>query len=186
MSVYNLGLRTAPQEQRLFTSYQVGALVATPGVIKDEANSLNADVKQADAEFGAIRNAWGVVRDADLPPHLMVMDLWWHSNWVPFMKEWTNFWEDHGNKWGLANWYHNFWGASWEKVQEYRAKLLALRQSARDVGFVLHGPDPAQPKEGPFSTAARELWRMVKVLLYAGLAIAAGVLLWKFYQARGA
>lgn len=186
MSTYKLGLQTTAQPSLLLKSnYQVGALVATPGTIKDEANDLNAEVLQMDNELGAVRSAWGTVRDADLPPREHQMDLWWHNNWLPFLTEWNKFWQDHGNTWGPVNWYHNFWGASWEKVQEYRARLIALRNSAKDIGFGFTGPDPAPPKEGPFSSAIQELWKMVKMLIYAGLAIAAGVLVWKFYQARG-
>lgn len=182
MSLYTRGLavRPASQEQRPWANYHVGALIATPGTIKAETNQLNAEVAALDKELGAIRASWGTVRDVDLPEPQATMDRWWHANWVPFLAEWDKFWQTHGNTWGLANWYHNFWGSTWEKVQDYRRRLIELRRSAAQVGYTFVGPEPTAPKEGWASAAAGEVWGLVKVLFWAGLLIVGGIVIFKF------
>lgn len=176
MSFYRQGLALAAPQKQL---YAVGALIATPGAIKDETNTLNTEVHQMDSELGAVRASWGTVRDADLPPQQMVMDQWWHATWVPFLQDWDKFWQVHGNHWGLANVYHNFWGSTWEKVQEYRARLITLRASARKVGYNLVGPEPTNPKQGWVTRATCEMWSLAKLVIYLAIAAGLGFAIWK-------
>lgn len=153
MSNYQLGLTVGAARYPERFAYErglvVGATIATPGYIKAEANSLNTEVRAMDAELGAVRSSWGLTRDADLSPQQRVMDTWWNAAWVPFFREWSSFWELHGNTWGAANWYHNFWGSVYDSIQDFRRRLVDLRQSAEAAGYLFLTPSPTPPKDNP-------------------------------------
>ncbi len=171
MSIYKTGLTVVPATHFHRRGTVVGLAVATPGAIRDEANQMNSEVHTMDLELGRTRSSW----PAKLNATQAIQDAWWSANWVPFFSEWSKYWEDHGNTWGLVNWYHNFWGSSWETIQDFRKRLVSLRESAKLVGYGFTGPEPTPPKEGPLDGATSELWRMVKFLIYAAVVVVGGV-----------
>jgi len=178
MTSYHRGLsepiRIASQE-RYALGLRVGApLVATPGAIKDAAIRLDTDVQTMDIELGKERVAWTV----DLTEQQRAMDQWWNEAWVPFYREWSEWFADHGQTWGLRNWFENFWGSSWDQVQTFREKLISLRRSAESVGFGFIAPEPAPPEVSPWSA----LFRFLKTAFWIVVIVGSGFLLVHFLE----
>lgn len=170
-------VRTAPQKHLYRTGMVVGApLVATPGAIKEEAQSLDAEMRAMDDELGAERTKWPI----QLTEQQKVMDTWFNTVWLPFWKSWNSFFDDHGNKWGLLNWWHNFWGSAWDQVQDYRRRLAEMRVSAEAAGYRFQAPAPTAPKEHPISAPLGELWGTIKVLIWVGVIFIGATILYRF------
>jgi len=66
----------------------------------------------------------------------------YHAVWRPLMNEWLEFREAHG---------HSFWqnlplSGAWDRVQDFRARLLRVRERAREHKLDLMTIDPSPPK----------------------------------------
>lgn len=173
MNAYEAGLGQASDH---WGTPHVGALVATPGYIRDQANSLNGEIDSMDKEMGAERGSWETTA---LPIDKQKMDDWWNNTWVPFFAEWRKWWEDHGNSGFFGTVTSNFWGSSWDELQKWRAKFIATRTSAKSVGYNFTSPEPAGPDESPWKSGIQELWDTVKLVIYAGIFLIGGYLIIK-------
>lgn len=203
MGYYSVGLSVTPQEQGWYRrGVAVGALIATPGNISDEANRLNSDVESMDAQMSAERRSWNppgvVVQEGTdivvfapegsgkspgdsmaLTPQQQAMDRWYDTVWSPWKAEWAEFHRVHGTSWGFRKIWENFWGSTWEEVQDFRKALIDMRASAERVGYTFIGPKPAEPKKPPIDEAVSELWKLFKTILYVGIALTAGYAIWR-------
>lgn len=62
--------------------------------------------------------------------------------WRPLMDEWGKFYLEH---------HDSFWqnlplGGAWDRAQDFRSRLVKLRDQARKERFALQTPDPTPPK----------------------------------------
>jgi len=178
MNYYDRGLSTpmriASQEQYAIGLHVGAPLVATPGAIKDAAIRLDTDVQAMDTELGKERVTW----TTQLTEQQQVMDKWWTEAWVPFYHEWSEWFADHGQTWGLRNWWENFWGSSWDEVQKFRERLITLRHSAENVGFGFITPEPAPPETSPWTA----LFKFLKTAFWIVVIIGGGFLLVRFLE----
>ncbi len=164
MSLYNLGLAVPTRSSSPYVEgVAVGALVVTPGAIKDEAIALNADVETLAAEVSRSR---GLGADGRPLPVSADQEAWFQGTWTPFFVAWRHWFEDHGATWGLRNVVENFWGSTWEEAQDWRKKLIDVRKSARDVGIILLSPEPAKPKVGWLDQLGSDLRTLIKTILW--------------------
>lgn len=142
----------------------VGAWIATPGFIRDEVKSLNTEIYTMERELGEARLAWNAANSESVDTWPVMV--WYDAVWLPFLHEWDAFYTDHGKKVGLANWYHNFWGSTWTRTQDFRKRLIDLRKSAETMGATFTAPVPTPPKEGWLDTAGNavgDVWMMLKI-----------------------
>lgn len=106
---------------------------------------------------------------------------------VPFLKDWNQFSWNHTHGWRkfADNWI-TFGGlSSWNSVNEYRQRLLDIRDSAEKI-INFTSPRPAGPsvsypeKAGEAAAGAiREVWKVLKwVLIIAIAAIGGSILLY--------
>ncbi len=151
----------------------IGAWIATPGFLKEETQRLNAQVKALDVELGRTRALW----KAELTPEQAKQDQWWSANWVPFIIAWQRFYDEHGGQSGLWNVAANFWGTpTWDGLNAFKARLIALRDSAMAAGFGVVGPLPTAPSLGWLDETVKGIGSFLKtafyVLLFGGLAVA--------------
>lgn len=166
---YSAGLRVG-------SSLQVGALIATPGYIHDLIAALDKDVAIADREIA--RNAglpgYGGQPDAKLQS-------WWRLVWLPFMKAWTDFRDDH------RHWYDNMWGSVVDTTNKFRKQLIELRISAGQQGAHFDSPTPDKPEQGWMQDLGEQLTgvgKFIKNVVYALLIIGGAVVLYKFVLLR--
>ncbi len=191
MSVYQLGLAVSgvrvPNNSAYNRGLVVGIDIATPGRIKDEAISLNTEVQAMAIELGNERSSWGLVSDDQLDEKRKAMDVWWKAVWSPFYVEWTKFYDAHGGTWGLRNWYENFWGSSWEAVQQYRQRLLDLRLSAEQIGYYFRAPLPTAPKEsdGVMGSLGKALSEFLSKLVWVVVLVGGMFVIYKLIPAGG-
>jgi len=158
---------------------RIGApLVATPGAIRDEVQTINTEVRSMDEELGAERRTW-LVLTGDLSDKQKVMDSWFNSVWLPFFVEWNGFFSGHGDS-GAWVWLSNLWGSTWSQAQDYRRRLGVLRRSAETAGYGFQSPPPEPPKEHPLAKPLLELGGILKTVLWASVILAGGLLLLKF------
>lgn len=103
----------------------VGALIVTPGAIKDEIETVNAGVKQLDSDIMSSK-----VRDA------------FKKAWRLFASEWQRF---YASKQG---WWARSWGSTWEKAVDYRKRVDEWRTAFQREGGQSTGPTLNVPVKG--------------------------------------
>lgn len=80
--------------------------------------------------------------------------------WRPLLDEWTKFHLEHRDSF----WQNLPFGGSWDRAQEFRARLVKIREEAKREKFRLQTPDPTPPKTGDLDV------RKIAVVAGAGLA----------------
>lgn len=188
MSLYNVGCMVPTSHHALEkqsyaaglhvgSNLQVGALVATPGFISDLIHQLDAEVRAHDTEIArqaGLPGYGGGTQDADKMT-------FWRQTWVPFMKAWTDFRDDH------THWYNNMWGATVDTCNKFRQRLIDIRANAEKAGFSFGTPTPRAPDEGWMSDFGNQLsgiGKFVKNVVYVLLVLAGGFLVYKFVLLR--
>lgn len=136
----------------------IGALIATPGYIKDQIESLNNDMVMTDGEI------WAFVQPRGKGP---MMD-WYMSSWSPFYDSWRKFREDKSGT--LAR----MWGSVLETNNQYRARLIDMRSSFKAIGGALVGPEPKAPEPGWIDTLGQGIGGMVTIVKVLLVAVVAG------------
>lgn len=63
--------------------------------------------------------------------------------WRPLLDEWTQFHLEHHDSF----WQNLPFGGAWDRVQDFRARLLKIREQARKDSFKLQTPDPVPKAE---------------------------------------
>ena len=174
MSIYKVGL-CCPTVGHAFEKqeYQIGALVATPGFIRDQVNALNAEIMAHDRD---------IAKQAGLPgfggepnPEL---ENWWRANWIPFMESWSRFRNEH------QSWTSNLWGSTLESVNGFRNRLIDMRKAAEKAGFEFGAATPRPPEEGwmaDLASGIAGIGRFVRNVVYVLLALAGGWLVYKAF-----
>lgn len=129
----------------------VGALLVTPGAIKDELETVSSGIKQLDAEITA-----STVRES------------FKKSWRLFVDEWQRFHQSKQGFWGRT------WGATMEKLSEYKKRVDEWR-----AGFLREGGQSSTPNlnvpEPPTSGRGLQWW-LVGGLLVGGAAVGSKVL----------
>lgn len=146
--------------------YQVGALIATPGFIRDQVMALDTEILATD------RDIWDDVQ----PQGQGSLMAWYMESWAPFTAEWAKFRERH------SGWLDNFWGSTLDTVNQYRVRLRDLRASYKSQGGDLVSPEPRAPEQGWFDAtrdAVAGIGKFVKNVIYVLLALAGGYVLYK-------
>ena len=115
--------------------------------------------------------------------------------WLPTATQWNAYYD---SQWSFINSliragsiYINT--GVWDTLQGYRKRLVAIRSKAIENGFSFVGPEPTAPKENIIQSAASalkapvgEIWRVVKIILYAGLVIIGIIVLKGFWIGKSA
>jgi hypothetical protein len=63
--------------------------------------------------------------------------------WRPLMDEWTQFHLEHHDSF----WQNLPFGGAWDRVQDFRARLIKIREQARKESFKLQTPEPTVKTE---------------------------------------
>ena len=175
MNHYRMGLIVVPhnqhaalEKQAYRTGVQVGALIATPGFIKDQVNQLDGEFHTTDTEV------WTAASALKSGP----LYQWYLSTWAPLMDSWRHFHDQH------QGFFDNFWGSTMDNVNDYKTKLIAARNSFRNIGGALTSPDPTPPAEGwmaELGHAITGVGHFVKNVTYVLLFAAGAFILYKVY-----
>jgi hypothetical protein len=107
---------------------------------------------------------------------------------VPFLKDWNKFSYDHTHGWRkFGDNFITFGGLSaWNSLNQYRQRILDIRQAAEAQGFELQSPQPAGPSVNMIELLARqaalasqEIWKVLKIVIIIGaIAIGVGLILY--------
>jgi hypothetical protein len=160
----------------------VGASIwQTPGGVVSELESINSDFVVFASEFEGFLKMCGY--PAKVEPVLRPLVQLFEHVWTPLLKEWRAFFTDH------HSWLGNLWWNHSPEAERYQAKLVEVRARAKELGMNPMSPTPApfgpsilfDPGRNVFDRAAdgaqhalADVWDVVKIALYAGVAIAGG------------
>lgn len=104
---------------------------------------------------------------------------WYHSMLVPVLDEWQ--------KWKsgeLGSWWSR-WATSWDTIESWKNRLIAIRKAAEDAGFRMNSPAitplPTTKLEDA-GAAAGSLFHWIKIVVLAALGIGAGVLIIQLWR----
>lgn len=125
----------------------VGALIVTPGAMKDELETVQAGVRQLDADIMSSKT-----RDA------------FKKAWQIFAGEWKRFYDSHQS---LTS---RLWHATYEKTIEYRKRLDEWRNALQREGVQSTGPLLAVPQP-PAPSGSSLKWWAIGGLVVAGTVI---------------
>lgn len=130
----------------------VGALIVTPGAIKDELETVNAGVRQLDAEING-SNVRGAFK----------------NTWRMFAGEWAQFYKSKQGFWGRT------WGSTMTKALEYKKRVdewrsAYIREGGQSAGPTLNVPRPPADRDGGVK------WWLVGGLLAGGAIVGVKVL----------
>jgi hypothetical protein len=64
--------------------------------------------------------------------------------WRPLMNEWIRFHEAHHDSF----WQNLPFGGAWDRVQDFRSRLIKVRDEAKKENFRLQTPDPVMKTDG--------------------------------------
>ncbi len=160
----------------------VGASIwQTPGGVVSELERINSDFVVFTHEFEGFLNKRGY--PGKVEPVLGPLVELFQNVWTPLLQEWRRFFEK--NK----GWWDNFWWNHAPEAERYQAQLVEVRARAKELGMNPMSPTPAQfapsllfdPQRNVFDRVAdgtqhalADVWTVVKIALYAGVAIAGG------------
>ena len=166
---------TGQSDGNAFSYYKQGAAVggpwvATPAFMRDEmlrvlgeATSIGKDINLARANACAIPGGLDLSNRGNNP--CGILNAFIENTWSPFLFELHDFVNKH------RAWHSRLWGALYTETQEYRKRLIALREKAISLGVKTTAPAPTLPPK----PAIEELGAFVKTVLYF---IVGGVLIW--------
>jgi hypothetical protein len=134
----------------------------TPGDVEDELNQLHNEIMQFGQEVRDqifTHGTWnflpGVTSQNPLYKYFLTV-------WEPFINGWLAF---RGEKIDIPLQTLPLSG-TWDRIQDYRKKLIDIRKIFMDLGFSVVGPDPLNPRKDPsLFDPAREIWKVVKVVI---------------------
>jgi hypothetical protein len=161
---------------------QVGASIwQTPGGVQSELERINSDFTVFASEFEGFVKTRGY--PTKIEPSLRPLVELFDYVWTPLLKEWRAFFEK--NK----GWWDNFWWNHAPEGEQFSAQLVTVRARANELGMTPNSPAPTpfapsilfDPQRNVFDrvsdgaqTALADVWQVVKIALYAGVAIAGG------------
>ena len=157
----------------------VGASIwQTPGGVQSEFERINTDFVVFGRDFEGFLKA-NVPSKGSLQP---LVDLY-HNVWAPLLQAWQAFFA--ANK----GWWDNFWWNHAPEAEAYSDQLVEVRARAKQLGMDVSSPTPTHfapsllldPRHNVFDSlgdgaqhALTDLWGVVKIALYAALAIGGG------------
>lgn len=140
--------------------------VATPSYIKEQIESLATDA--ASLQISGLK-AITLAKNAGLD--VSTMQAFQTGSIDPLVTTILSFAANHDH------WYNNLWGSTLETVNDYKAKLVATWDAAKDYGIDLSGvARPQEPRDfgdDSLGKPAAELWKAGKFIIYAGIVIIA-------------
>jgi hypothetical protein len=158
---------------------EVGASIwQTPGGVQSELERINTDF----VVFG--RELEGFLK-SNVPTKgslQSLVDLYNHV-WTPLLQGWQVFFEKY------KGWWDNFWWNHAPEAEMYADQLVEVRARAKQLGMDVSSPTPTHfapslvldPRHNVFDSLGdgaqhvlTDLWGVVKVALYAALAISGG------------
>jgi hypothetical protein len=165
----------------------------TPGDVENEIDQLHSEYMQfqqqlqnqvyltssearmAGLGYGAapeeIKQGKGYVPEGTFARPGVSPDLltWSRDAFSPFGKAWLAFRSEHKD----IPWQNLPLSGTWDRIQDFRQKLINLRASAISRGFkIAKGTEPMDPRKDPsFTDAFKALGDVAKYALYGGLAI---------------
>jgi hypothetical protein len=161
---------------------RVGAAIwQTPGGVVAELERINSDFVVFGAEFDAFLQSRGYPSTVatSLRPVVTLYEL----TWLPLSKQWREFFGKHSSWWGNVWWNHA------PEAEQFHGQLAEVRKRALELGVPLNSPEPTlfspsllfDPRHNVWDDAAKgaksglaDVWKVLKVALYAGVAIAGG------------
>jgi hypothetical protein len=149
--------------------------------VQSELERINTDFVVFGREFEGFLKS-NVPAKGSLQP---LVDLF-HNVWTPLLQGWQAFFERN------RGWWDNFWWNHAPEAETYADQLVEVRARAKQLGMDVSSPTPTHfapsllldPRHNVFDSigdgaqhALTDLWGVVKVALYAALAITGGYVL---------
>ena len=160
----------------------VGASIwQTPGGVQAELERINGDFEVFEHELRGFLKSRGYP-DQVVPALRRLVELF-ENVWTPLLKEWQAFFA--ANK----GWWDNFWWNHAPEAEAYSDQLVEVRARAKQLGMDVSSPTPTHfapsllfdPRHNVIDSigdgaqkAMTDLWGVVKIALYAALAITGG------------
>ena len=154
----------------------IGApLIATPAYMRDEmfrvlgeATSLGRDIETTRANACALP---GGSRDFSSVGDSLCSKLnrFVTNTWSPFLLELNAFVNKH------RPWHARLWGSLYTEIQEYRKRVIALREQAISIGVGVTAPAPTLPPK----PAIEQIGDTLKTILYF---VVGGLLIWLVFN----
>ena len=151
-----------------------GPWIATPAFMLDEmkrlvgeANSIGKDIVAARDRACAIPTGLDLSNRGDNPCGRL--NTFIENAWSPFLFELKEFVLSH------KAWHERLWGALYTEIQEYRKRVIALREKAISLGVETTAPAPTLPPK----PAIEELGAFIKTVLYF---LVGGTLIWLVFK----
>lgn len=160
----------------------VGASIwQTPGGVVSELERINGDFVVFEHEFGGFLKNRGY--PGKVVPSLRPLVELFEDVWTPLLKEWRAFFEKHDSWLGNLMWNHA------PEAEAYSDQLVEVRARAKQLGMDVSSPTPTHfapslvldPRHNVIDSlgdgaqkAMTDLWGVVKIALYAALAISGG------------
>ncbi len=160
----------------------VGAAIwQTPGGVVAELERINSDFVVFGSEFDAFLQSRGY--PSNVPSSLRPLVALYEFTWAPLSKQWREFFDKHKSWWGNVWWNHA------PEAEQFHSQLAEVRKRAQALGMPLSSPAPTlfgpsllfDPQHNLWDRAAdgaqhalADVWKVLKVALYAGVAIAGG------------
>lgn len=177
--------------------------VAGLGILSNiygEMDEIDAEMKRFQDEFQAQvpKDSFSIVNNSIIiKPEYLNNDKvrFFALIWTPFILQWKSYRNSQQSYLkSIAN-ILSIWITTgvWDELQEYRGKLAAMVEKAKESDITTIGPDPTPPKEnmiekagGALAEPAKEVWKVIKIILYAGLVIIGIIVLKGFWIGKSA
>jgi len=154
-----------------------GPWIATPAFMRDEiirllgeATSVGKDIAKARDRACAIPGGLDLSNRGNNPCGRL--NAFISNSWSPYLIELNLFAKKH------RSWHSRLWGALYTEIQEYRKRLIGLRQVAVGLGVATTAPAPKLPPK----PAIEELGELVRTILYF---LVGGLVVWILFKTVG-
>lgn len=183
MSLYRQGISSNPFRKGSASHYRNGLThvggpwVSTPGLVADEIAKLQEDVVATDREIYRYLDEHGALENLnEVPEDMKPLMTFYEGTWSSFMRAWEDFMTD------KSAWYNRLWGYNYGAVQDWRKKLIDLRNSWKNnLGVTFVGPEPSPPKDADWG-----IFSLLKTIAIVAAVVVGGfVVVWLVGQFRG-
>jgi hypothetical protein len=149
-------------------SISIGLGLHSINDIEEETKALHTDMMSLGAELSAqlflqddAHRAFDIPKP-DTPEDMLSM---YSKVWRPLMNEWLSFHDAH---------HDSFWqnlplSGAWDRIQDFRQRMIGVRDQAKKQRFKIDSPDPIAPKRDPDFTKTIE--DAARVAAYVAIAI---------------
>lgn len=188
MNLYSRGLSASQKQWQ--SRYHERGLVVGGGGLGD--TGILADIPSEMEKVDGEMKAFNTILFGQLPADLDTPKGRVWLSWRQFVDDWQGWLDKFGLVRRIATGLSPFLQReTWKELQSYQAKFLAFHQSAKEVGYLLEGPSPSQPRTNvftdiasPFADAGKAIWNLLKFVAIAGAILFAGWLLLQAWRSR--